>query len=447
MTSDFYLTLPSNASMKMFPDNTLAHYITDLPRRIDLTGEWECGLAEIQYPHTWYNIGKYDTWVFLNETIAMGLTLSAKISAGYYKSPMTLMNHVNKGLNTMVTEKVRAKLSYTAITPKMTLHMTPGTEFTVPHRSALGRMLGFEPSVVSSPPSLASAGPSVLGSVMSAITTTATATEMTSTDENPRLGGRNIGLTPSASVFLPPKETRDGPYTYRKEAEHVVQMDQGFDTIYVYTDVVESRIVGDSVAPLLRALPVGGSHVETVSDRFTNIHYVPLLYSPFKSIEIDIRDDTGRRVPFSTAQDRTFLKMNYNDYYARQACGALPYFAGAQYQRGHRLGSLFGGLLRSAMPLIKRGAVALGMGALKTGVRIADDVMSGQSIKKATKRRFADAGRNLMRGLLAPGVRPRKRIKRAPAKKGVTLAKRRRKRQTSTKREADIFDNDDGFRT
>ena len=87
------------------------------------------------------------------------------------------------------------------------------------------------------------------------------------------------------------------------------------------------------------------------------------------------------------------------------------------------------------------------MGALKTGVRIADDVMSGQSITRATKRRVADAGRNLMRGLLVPGVRARKRIKRAPAKKRVTLAKRRRKRQTSTKREADIFDNDDGFRT
>ena len=254
MATDFYLTLPSNASMKMYPDNTLAHYITDLPRRIDLTDEWECGLAEIQYPHTWYNIGMYDTWFFLNETIAMGLTPSAKISAGYYKSPMTLMNHVNKGLNTMVTDKVRAKLSYSAITQKMTLHMTPGTEFTLPHRSALGRMLGFEPSVVSSPPSLASAGPSVLGSIMAAITT---ATEMTSTDENQRLGGRNIGLTPSATVFLPPKKTPDGPYTYRKEAEHVVPMDQGFDTIYVYTEVVESRIVGDSVAPLLRALPVG----------------------------------------------------------------------------------------------------------------------------------------------------------------------------------------------
>ena len=100
----------------------------------------------------------------------------------------------------------------------------------------------------------------------------------------------------------------------------------------------------------------------------------------------------------------------------------MNYFAGAQYQRGHGLGSLFGGLLRSAMPLIKRGAVA-------------------------TKRRVADAGRNLMRGLLAPGLRARKRIERAPAKKGVTLAKRRRKRQTSTKHEADIFENDDGFRS
>ena len=52
--------------------------------------------------------------------------------------------------------------------------------------------------------------------------------------------------------------------------------------------------------------------------------------------------------------------MNYNDSYVGQVGGAPPYFASAQYQRGHGLGSLFGGLLRSAMLLIKRGAVALG---------------------------------------------------------------------------------------
>ena len=77
--------------------------------------------------------------------------------------------------------------------------------------------------------------------------------------------------------------------------------------------------------------------------------------------------------------------MNYNYYYARQAEGALPYFVGARVQHGHGLGSVFGGLLRSAMPLIEQGAVALGKQALKTGVHIADDVISGHNIKRSPK--------------------------------------------------------------
>ena len=65
-------------------------------------------------------------------------------------------------------------------------------------------------------------------------------------------------------------------------------MTQGFDTIYVYTDVVESRIVGDSIVPLLCSLPIRGN----------NIHYVTLLRNKFGTISIDIRDDIGRSVPF-----------------------------------------------------------------------------------------------------------------------------------------------------
>ena len=202
-----------------------------------------------------------------------GSNTECKDKCGYYKGPVTLVNHVNKGLSLMWAEKTRAKLSYNSITQKMTLHMTPSTYFTVPYHSALVRMLGFEPSVVSRPP----------------------AADMTRMHVYPRLGGTDIVLTPSTSVVLPFEETPDGSYTYRKEAENVVHMDQGFDTIYVYTDVVASRIVGDSLVPLLRALSVSGSHGATVSDRFTN---VPVLYSHFHSIEMDIRNDTGRRIPF-----------------------------------------------------------------------------------------------------------------------------------------------------
>ena len=77
--------------------------------------------------------------------------------------------------------------------------------------------------------------------------------------------------------------------------------------------------------------------------------------------------------------------MNYDDYYARQVGGALPYFTGARVQRGHGFGSLFSGLLRSVASLIRRGAVALRKRALTTGVQIASDVMAGQNVKKAAK--------------------------------------------------------------
>ena len=104
MATDFYLSLPSNASMKVHPDNTLAHYITDLPQRISVSGEWECGLAEIQYPHTWYNVREGDTWFYLNERNPVGRTPSTKIEAEYYRSPNVLLDHVNKALKPALPE-------------------------------------------------------------------------------------------------------------------------------------------------------------------------------------------------------------------------------------------------------------------------------------------------------------------------------------------------------
>ena len=133
MATDFYMTLPSNASMKMHPDNTLTHYVTALPQRIDLTGEWECGLAEVQYPHTWYNVTENDVWFFLNTIDAADSSRRSKLSCGYYDDPLTLLYHVNKGLYSMQTEETQAQMSYSSVTQKMTLHMTANTLFTVPY--------------------------------------------------------------------------------------------------------------------------------------------------------------------------------------------------------------------------------------------------------------------------------------------------------------------------
>src|SRR6266516_5294119 len=52
----FYLTLPSNSSQQFFPNNTLTEFTTKLPSTIELTNEWEVGLAEIMFPRSWYTI-------------------------------------------------------------------------------------------------------------------------------------------------------------------------------------------------------------------------------------------------------------------------------------------------------------------------------------------------------------------------------------------------------
>ena len=56
MESEFYVTLPSNSSMEYFPDNKASNFVTKPSRTLQLDGEWEVGLAEKDYPHTWYSI-------------------------------------------------------------------------------------------------------------------------------------------------------------------------------------------------------------------------------------------------------------------------------------------------------------------------------------------------------------------------------------------------------
>ena len=132
--------------------------------------------------------------------------------------------------------------------------------------------------------------------------------------------------------------------------------------------------------------------------------------------------------------------MNYDDYYAQHVGGALPYFADARVQRGHGFGSLCGGLLRSVAPLIKRGALALGNRALKTGAQIAGDSLSGENIRTAAKRRTTTAGRDLLHSLLATSSPPGKRVKRAAPQRG-SRQRRPVKRAARRRRiaEADVF--------
>ena len=118
MASEFYLVLPSNSSMVTHPNNTLAQYITNLPRRISLSGDWECGLTEIHYPHDWYNVRNARLTVEHDGNVETDVCFED----GYYDSPNALATTLNGD------KPGRVRFYYEPVTQKVVAHMKGDTK-------------------------------------------------------------------------------------------------------------------------------------------------------------------------------------------------------------------------------------------------------------------------------------------------------------------------------
>ena len=225
--------------MELYPDNTLAHYVTKLPQRIELDGQWEVGLVEIQYPHSWYNIPEdCDRQMTIMHTLDSGLieTNIFHIPPGYYK-PETLLERIKSLATYAATIQTSAagqdiiKLEYDEVDQTYVCDLR-------------GYMLDVGPHVAS-----------LLG------------LDNTYFPRGPHRGRTAINADPIYSL-------------------------------YIYSDLVEPRVVGDVMAPLVRIVPVLGKHGENIMKSYENVHYIPLQRRSFETVEIDIKDRTGKTVPF-----------------------------------------------------------------------------------------------------------------------------------------------------
>ena len=78
-------------------------------------------------------------------------------------------------------------------------------------------------------------------------------------------------------------------------------------SLMIYSDLVEYNIVGDTTAPLLRCFlfisKLKGGNIITTGQymnyqTFSNLQFRPLLKNSFHSIQIDLRDTSGGKIPF-----------------------------------------------------------------------------------------------------------------------------------------------------
>ena len=78
-------------------------------------------------------------------------------------------------------------------------------------------------------------------------------------------------------------------------------------SLMIYTDLIEYNIVGDTKVPLLRCFPSisklkAGDIITTGQymnyQTFSNLQFRPLLKNSFHSIHNDLRDTSGKKIPF-----------------------------------------------------------------------------------------------------------------------------------------------------
>lgn len=95
-------------------------------------------------------------------------------------------------------------------------------------------------------------------------------------------------------------------------------LSSNLDLIYVYCDLVESMLVGDTKAPLLRIVDKSEKTTGVAYRTFNPIQFVPVQKKSFDTIEVKLAIDTGNVVPFFPGKCVLVLEFRRkaHDYFA-----------------------------------------------------------------------------------------------------------------------------------
>jgi hypothetical protein len=262
----FYVTLPSNTASH--PDNKTNEFTVRLARRIQLDGEWEVALAEIIYPHTWFNVdGEADHWVEM--VMNDDCVVKCQMPANQYESPGDLAS----GITQLVDEELdRQQHRYDNQMPEVevsddAIH-SDELGFSVKFDNARRRMV------------MKLAKPSLVKSI-----------KMSGALRHV-LGFEEIKTVAENTV-----------------AKYPVDLKGGFNAMYIYCDILPNLMVGDILAPLLRVVNVEGRHDEIICKVYNTMHYVPLAKRELDTIQISIKDDAGRPVRFQDG--KVVIKLHF----------------------------------------------------------------------------------------------------------------------------------------
>lgn len=247
----FYVTLPSDSSLNYFPENKISHFVARLPSPIDLKGEWEVGLTELIYPHMWSNV--FDGGNEYKFDVGDGVLKRVKIPFGYFETPSEIIKWIH-----YQNFHDKINFTYNKHTKKVKINLKGNAR--VELLPGLAECLGFQPCLLAN-------------------------------EEYPARDSLSI--------------------TYESPA--IADPHSDLKLLYIYNDIAEPQIVGDTVAPLLRVITVKGQDGDMIHEMFDRPHYVSLTRKNFQTIETVIRTHRGRLVSFDRGQ--LIVKLHFRQKY------------------------------------------------------------------------------------------------------------------------------------
>ena len=240
-------------------------------------------MTHIVYPHTWQNVQRNQVSCVLSYRGDSSWKLPIYLRSGTYQKLEDLVKGMVTGLHSTFLD-IQGKSTIHQIGGHECFYINPKAghyyEFTLPP--------GFQ---VKLPKNLARA----LG-------------YLSYEDRVPALylitDSTSVQLNEDQSVIL--KATT---ITMKQNDELVWGMlsTHSFQSMYIYSDLIESLVVGDVQANLLRAIVPRGQPGDMIAEEMKIPNYHRLRTSIFSALEINIRGDTGQLISFASGVVRVTL--------------------------------------------------------------------------------------------------------------------------------------------
>jgi hypothetical protein len=235
--TEFYLTLLSNSSMDVFPNNKTGSFTVHLPKAIILEGHWKMAVTECYYQYNFWNVTPDNNTVYFKYKGEQG---QCAIQEGFYEKTDDLVNEINKYLTNFL--KPGNFLEYNNTSKNIRVNKEVLKILTdVKFENRLALQLGFVPNEA-------------------------------------------IQWNCHVQTSIPANVANGIP-----------------DEMFLYCNLAEPQYFGHELAPIIRILNIPKKNTfygQPIHTEFRRLQYVDVSKKNLNNITIELREKTGELMPF-----------------------------------------------------------------------------------------------------------------------------------------------------